>query len=425
MSGRNELIGAVDFGARRVRVLIGHRDGDSAIEIVGHGAADSHGCISQGVIQDLGAAQRAYGQALRDAEKEARGQARSMYVGVHGRNVQTHIREGLIELDDEAVDEDHLEAAREKALAGLTENDDFVSTSATSQEWYINDLRVKNPLGIRGRTLKTRIHVACLPSLIEDNLVACIESYKRDFDDAVFMPLAAAAGALTPEDLELGAACIDLGYRNTGLAVYRDYRVVGTGCFEWGGYHITRDVAAGLQISFEEAEELIAQYGISRAALHDPESDGPISQLQAPDNEPRIKLRTAVPEAPDIVDRAELEAIIVHRAAEMIERVRKHCESRDLIRHIVRGVVLTGGASTIGNLNQLAEMVLRMPCRRGAPVNMTIVPHGVDTPEFAPAAGILRQAYDMRDAERRIGRHAGPMGALLDVVGGGVKRFFW
>jgi len=425
VSTSGELIGAVDFGARSIRVLIGRTDESGTIQVIGHGRADSHGCVSQGVIQDLHAAQRALAKALRDAEKEARGQVRSIFCGVQGRNVETHIREGIVELDDETAEQYHLDEAREKALADLDTADKRITSSVTAQEWYVNDLRVKNPLGIRGELLRTRIHVACLPAVIEDNLITCIESQKRYLEDVIFLPLAGALGTMTPEDMELGAAVIDIGCRNTGLAVYRDYRIMGTHCFEWGGYHITRDVAAGLHIGFDEADELIEQYGIPRAALAEDEDPQSRSVLQEDDRAGKIKLKSAVPEAPDIIERSDLEMIIYERAREMLHRLRKHLQSRDLEKHLVRGIILTGGGSALKNMPSLSETVFGRACRSGVPVNVDIVPHGVASPVWAPAVGILRHAVDYREALQRGGRNGGAMGRLRGLLAGGVRRYFW
>ena len=69
MRGKSEIVGAVDFGSRDVRVLIARKDGDGAIQVIGHGASAGHGCVSQGVIQDLSAVQACLREALREKAK--------------------------------------------------------------------------------------------------------------------------------------------------------------------------------------------------------------------------------------------------------------------------------------------------------------------------------------------------------------------
>ncbi|MFH1518151.1 MAG: hypothetical protein ABIH17_09780, partial [Pseudomonadota bacterium] len=94
MGKKGEIVGAVDFGSRTVRVLVARKGDDGGIQIIGHGTAPARGCVSQGVIQDLGAAQQALKRALAAAKKEAGVKLSSLFCGVNGKNVETFIREG-------------------------------------------------------------------------------------------------------------------------------------------------------------------------------------------------------------------------------------------------------------------------------------------------------------------------------------------
>lgn len=403
MRGKGEIVGVVDFGSHDLRVLVGRRDDEGAIHIIGYGTASGRGCVSQGVIQDVGAAQMALRRALVMAEKSARVKLSSLFCAVNGRNVETFLREGNVEIADGTVEPNHLEEARDIASRDILAPGKKVLTSITAQEWYVDDLRVLDPLGIRGQVLKTRVHFARLPAVIEDNIVACIESQGRELEDLLFQPLAAALGCLTPEDMELGAMVLDMGRSTTGLALYRDYGILATHCFEWGGYHLTRDVAAGLQISFDEADQLIHEYGISDeymyAALRsestglDPALLGPVEGAPA-----RIKLSSAVSGAPTIVERADLDGIVYDRARELMVKTHQFLNARGLAKHLVRGVVLTGGTGALKNFVPLAESVFQTPCRVGLPSTIRHVPHDLKTPAYTACIGLVRHAFDYRTA---------------------------
>lgn len=414
MRNRGEIVEVVDFGSRAIRVLIARREPDGTIQIIGHGTAPGHGCVSQGVIQDRNAAQLALKRALADAEREARVRVKSLFCGVNGKNVDTFIREGNVKVEREVVELAHIAEARDIASRDILAAGKRITSSISAQEWYVDDMRVIDPVGIRGQVLKTRVHFARLPGVIEDNLVACIESQSRELEDMIFIPVASALGCLTPEDMELGVAVLDLGRSVCGLAVYRDFRILGTNCFEWGGYHITRDVAAGLQVSFEEADELILEYGISEACINEEFAESMALAMRVNEERgARVKLKTAVPGAPPVVDRGDLEMIIFERAKELLIKVRQYLHARGLSKHLVRGVVLTGGASRIKNYTALAEAVFQVPCRVGLPNSVEIRPAAVQAPEFSAAIGIVRHALDYRDAARN-GRIE-PRGPVVSV----------
>ena len=427
MGYRNDTVGVVDFGSREIRVLIARQSHDGSIEVLGHGTAPSHGCISQGVIQDRNAAQIALKNALTAAEKEARIAVHSLFCGINGRNVETFVREGVVEITHDVVEEDHMLEVRDLASRDILAAGRHITSSITAQEWYVDDLRVLNPLGIRGQVLKTRMHLARLPRVIEENITQCIESVGRDLEDMIFLPIAASLGCLTPEDMELGVAVFDLGRSTTGLAVYREMRILGSHSFEMGGYHITRDVAAGLQISFEEADELILEYGIAESLIDAEyeEDDGPSGNASNADDVPHIKLKTAVPGAPTVVDRAHYDAIVFERAKELMSRVRQYVNSRGLSKNLVRGIVLTGGAARIGNVDLLVEAIFQTPCRVGTPTALSVLPHSITSPEYIGAVGIVRHAFQHRMAARNghVRAFAGPAGTFRRV-GRLIKRYF-
>lgn len=431
MARKGEIIGAVDFGSRDVRVLIARKSGDGAIQILGHGAAPARGCVAQGIIQDLSAAQLALKRALSGAEKEAGARVPALFCGISGKNVETCIREGNVKLDKGMVEFDHMEEALEMAARDALAAGKRPVYSITSQEWYVDDLRVSEPLSIRGSVLKVRVHFALLPSLIEDNLTICIESQGKELEDVVFLPLAAGMGCLTPEDIDLGVAVLDMGRSSTGLAVYRDRRILATHCFEWGGFHITRDVAAGLQISFEEAIDLIMLYGISERLIRQEAQKRSGDETQ-PGTEPpgadaSIKLKSAVQGAPNIVPKSELDSIIFERSQELLNRVHHHLNSRSLAKHVIRGVVLTGGSAMIRNQALLAETLFQAPARIGLPVGIDILPQPVNSPEFVPLIGVVRHGFEYRDALRsgRLRLPQGVTGTMLRTIGNFFKKYFF
>ena len=335
-----------------------------------------------------------------------------------------------MKIDRGLVDQSNMGEALEIASRDIVADGKRILASVTSQEWYVDDLRVLDPIGIRGQVLKMRVHFARLPSVIEDNVITCVESQKRELEDIIFMPLASSLGCLTPEDIELGAAVLDIGRSTTGLAVYRDYRLLGTHCFEWGGYHLTRDVAAGLQVSFEEADELILEYGISDEFVRQEEDDdeeetGAAAPAAPESRSSRLKLKTAVHGAPSIVERSKLDLIIYERAKELLMKVRQHLNARGLSKHLVRGVVLTGGAGAIRNHAALAESIFQVPCRVGIPDSVEILPHSVNNAEFSAAVGIVRHAFEHRAAAKR-GRIE-PRGSVMSSmrrIGKFLRKYF-
>lgn len=401
MVGRSEIVGAVDFGSREVRVVIARKDEDSTVQIIGHGIAPGRGCVSQGVIQDLQAAKMALKRALTEAERSARIKVMTLFCGINGRNVETFLREGHVKLDQEIVEQSHMNDALDIASRDVLEAGKRIVSSVSAQEWYVDDLRVIDPVGLTGHVLKTRLHFARIPAVIEDNIVRCVESQRRELEDMIFLPLASSLGCLAPEDRELGVAVLDMGRMTTGLAVFRDLRILGTHTFEWGGYHLTRDLAAGIHVSFEEADELIMEYGISEERVAADDDDDAASPRPARGGaRAQIKLKTAVHGAPAVVEKDEVDVIVYERARELMMKVRQHLQSRGFMKHLIRGVVLTGGSAKVKNHVKLAESIFEVPCRIGVPSSVEILSSRAKGPDFSGVVGIALHGFDYRAAER-------------------------
>lgn len=432
MARRGEIVGAVDFGAREVRVLIAEKGNDGAVRVLGHGAAPSKGCVMQGVIQDLTAAQRALKQALATAEKEAGRSVPRLFCGVNGLSVEGHVREGKTKLEKETVDISHMDEALEIASRNILSPGKKVVSSVSAQEWYVDELRVSDPIGIRGSILKARVHFALLPSVIEDNIHTVIDSQGRELEDVVYLPLASAMGCLTPEDRELGVCVVDMGRTTCGLAIYRDRRIVTTHSFDWGGFHITRDVAAGLQVSFEEALELINEYGISEDLISKMQ-DSNIYRLEGTTGRPttvnaaHIKLKSAVRGAPSIADRDMLEMIIFERAKELMTVIHNHLDQKNHLDHLIRGIVLVGGAARIKNLDLLTSAVFQTTARVGTPDGVDVLPPQVAFPEWVSAVGVAKHGFQYREALKsgRIERQRGLIGNAFHKSGKFLAKYFF
>ena len=422
---RSEIVGAVDFGSREVRAVVARKDEDGTIQILGHGTAPGRGCVSQGVIQDLTASRVALKQALSAAEREARIHVTSLFCGINGCNVETFIRDGNVKLEREVVEQTHMEEALDIASREVLESGKRIVSSISAQEWYVDDMRVLDPLGISGQVLKTRVHFARIPAVIEDNIIQCIDSQRRELEDMIFMPLASALGCLTPEDRELGVAVLDMGRMTTGLAVYRDRRILGTHSFELGGYHFTRDVAAGLHVSFEEADELILEYGISEALINALDAE-PGDSLPLTPGHTEIKLKTAVHGVPGIVPREDLDMIVFDRAHELLTKVRQYLHSRGMEKHLIRGIVLTGGTAGIKRCADLAESVFQVPCRVGLPTSVEILSGAARKPEFSGVIGVACHGFEYRAATRsgRISMR-GPMVQSARIIGDTFRKYFF
>lgn len=71
----------------------------------------------------------------------------------------------------------------------------------------------------------------------------------------VITPLAVADAVLSEEEKQLGCLLIDFGHQTTTVSIYKDRALQRIATIPLGGYHITTDIATGLKLTFDKAEE--------------------------------------------------------------------------------------------------------------------------------------------------------------------------
>lgn len=402
MAQKGEIIAAVDFGSRAVRVVITRHTPTGQTRVIGYGVEPSRGCVRFGAVQDLNAAMQTFRAALNAARSMAGVRIYALYCGIHGAVIKSGVFKGKTQVENHIIKPEHLEAARENASHTSMEVDCVPISSVMAEEWTVDDVRVTAPIGMRGSMLEGKVHFAQLPKFIENNLNACIESQGVHIEEFVFMPLAAAAGCLACEDIQLGAAVVDLGAASTGVAVYYNGGIAAATALNLGCGFIINDIAAGLRVSFDEATELLLEYGISSRRLQtlargegrNNGNDGAVPPAQGVP----IKLQRTGIGAPTTVSRDELDTIVFARSVEIANRICDFLKKNKYMDRLSRGIVLTGGGAAINNQSALMETKSDQTVRIGVPEGIEELPEFLDLPEWTPVMGIIKYAVAHRQA---------------------------
>ena len=127
------------------------------------------------------------------------------------------------------------------------------------------------------------------------------------------------------------------------------------------------------------------------------------------------------------IARSLLNQIIQPRLEETFELVRSHLEQGGFDKLAGRRVVLTGGASQMQGVRDLAGLVLDKQVRLGRPVGFHGLPEATGGPAFSTCAGLVRYAIVHQSAAsrgRRESRDGGDDGKGLGRIGRWLKKNF-
>ena len=193
--------------------------------------------------------------------------------------------------------------------------------------------------------------------------------------DIVLEPLASAGAVLADDERDLGVCMIDIGGGTTDIAVFADGSIKNTSVLGLGGYHLTNDIAVGLRTPFDEAERIKKKFGVASARYLG--SDDIISVPSVGGRKPRE------------ISRKVLCEIIEPRVEEILSLARQELTRAGLMDRIPSGVVLTGGASALEGIAELAEEIFEAPVRQGIPSQVGGLQDIVRSPMYSTGVGLV------------------------------------
>src|SRR6185312_10920701 len=128
---------------------------------------------------------------------------------------------------------------------------------------------VRDPRGMIGEKLGVDMHVLTGDAAPLRNLELCINRSHLSVERMVATSYAAGLSALVTDEIEMGAACIDMGGGTSTISVFADGKFVHADGIPIGGNHVTLDLAKGLSTRIEDAERLKVMHGSALPASGD------------------------------------------------------------------------------------------------------------------------------------------------------------
>ena len=404
----DNLITVLDAGSQKSCVLVAEV-ADGVLRYRGHGVEPSKG-MRKGLIAELGPAAEAINRAALQAEKTARATIENAVVGVGGTHVRGINSRGGISMGSRMreITREEVRAAVDRARSVALPPDREVM-HLLPQEFILDDQAgIHDPVGMVGNRLEVNLHLSTCSGGIAQSVITCANRAGLEVEDTVYEGIAAAESVLSADERELGVCLADIGASTTELAVYFEGSIAHTAVLPIGGDHFTNDLAVGLHVSVEEAEELKKLYGncvvTSVPTLAEIEVGGNLTGLSGHGQTARL------------VRQRFLAEILEPRAREFFTMLRDNLRQGGVLEALGAGCVLTGGGANLVGLLDNAESLLRVPARIGSPVPLSRMPGELAKPEFAAAIGML--LYTHRTQIRRAGEEQGLKARLRSIFAG-------
>jgi len=183
--------------------------------------------------------------------------------------------------------------------------------------------------------------------------------------------LASSEAVLTEEERQSGVILADIGGGTTDIAVFKDGSIWHTAVIPVAGYQFTRDIAIGLGLPFDVAEEMKRKHA-SVMAVYEGEAATK-----------RISQNGHGPSYQDLSD------VVKARVEELLRLIMLELPRAEQKATVPAGLVLTGGSSNLPGIDTLGRQLLKIPVRVGAPTSIYGIAENLHDPAYATGVGLV------------------------------------
>jgi cell division protein FtsA len=394
MAADNEarkIIG-LDIGTNKVVAIVGEENVDGDLEIIGIGSTASRG-LKKGVVVNIESTVQSIQRAVEEAELMAGCEIDAVYAGIAGSHIRSINSHGIVAIRDREVFPQDLERVIDAAQAMAIPADQKI-LHILPQEYVIDAQEgIKEPLGMSGVRLEAKVHLVTCAVNAAQNIEKCIERCGLKVNDIILEQLASSYSVLTDDERELGVCLIDIGGGTTDIAVFTHGAIRHTHVIPIAGDQVTNDIAMALRTPTQNAEEIKIKYACA------------LTQLARA--EETIKVPGVGDKPARELSRQALADVVEPRYDELFTLIQAELRRSGFENLIAAGIVLTGGASKMEGVIELAEEIFHMPVTLGSPRNVAGLKDIVRNPVYATGVGLLMYGQEREEEQPRRGRGRG------------------
>ncbi|HEY5645273.1 MAG TPA: cell division protein FtsA, partial [Pseudomonadales bacterium] len=371
---RKRIVG-LDIGTNKVAAIVAELTPEGELEVIGIGSYPSRG-LKKGVVVNIESTVQSIQRAVEEAELMAGCQIDAVYAGIAGSHIRSINSHGIVAIRDREVLQQDIERVIDAAQALAIPADQKI-LHILPQEYIIDSQEgVKEPLGMSGVRLEAKVHLVTCAVNAAQNIEKCIERCGLKVNDVILEQLASSYSVLTDDERDLGVCLVDIGGGTTDIAIFTDGAIRHTAVIPIAGDQVTNDIAMALRTPTQNAEEIKIKYACA------------LTQLARPDE--TIKVPGVGDKPAKELSRQALAEVVEPRYDELFTLIQAELRRSGFEDLIAAGIVLTGGASKMEGVIELAEEIFHMPVSLGSPRGVSGLKDIVRNPVYATGVGLLQ-----------------------------------
>ena len=370
-----DYVVAIDLGTNTVATVVGTRGEGGKVRIIDCEISPVQGVV-RSEIKNVELVAQSIKRTIEAIEARQQITIREAYAGISGQHIRCvkYPYYVFVGRDGEIREEDVQKL--HESMGNVQAPDGETIIQIIPQNYIVDDEETMNPVGAFGNKLEAVFNFV----LGDNNAVSRVKRALQKVEirqAGLFLNAVASAEAVATEDeKEEGVAVVDIGGGTTDVTVFYKNSVRHVGIVPMGGNAINRDIRS-YGILERHVESLKVRYG---SAMRD--------QIKT---EMSIKTPGLNARMPKKISLLNLAAIIEARMLDIIDFVMPEIKASGCQQKLGAGVVLTGGAAQMKDLDLLFKNYTGIDVRVATP-DTVIEPGSIESasnPALATAVGLL------------------------------------
>jgi cell division protein FtsA len=396
---------ALDVGSHTIKAGMAEVHGLERINVLGISSLPAQG-IKRGHIVDIEVAARGMEEVLNALERLTGVEIHGAAIGFSGTSLSTFNNHTVVAVGTpsyEISQDDKNRVLQSAQTISLPPDKGIVQI--VERQYIIDGYDgVKEPLGMVGSRLEAEITIVIAAIAAVQNLQRSADRVNLEVEGLIFNPLLSSEAVLTPTEMEMGVALVDIGGGTIDVSVFEGGNLLCSSVLPLGGEHITKDLAIILKTSLEEARIIKECSTVKQEAGED-----------------QVEIKDGQGQEGRQVSQQLITEIISARVLEIAEMVYAELVQSGLIHRIPAGMVLTGGGAELIGITEKFEEYLDMPVRLGLPKKVLGLASEYQRPCYSAIVGglIISARHNQPPIENKRG-----LSILLDRMSDWYRDFF-
>ena len=328
---RNKIITGIDIGSSSIRIVVSELvKGETLPRVLCMTNKRSCG-LRHGYIVDIDEATAAVREAIKDAENSSGKKIGEAYLAIGGIGLESLISEGSIMVSkaDQEIGELDIKRLHDMCESSLKKFANRQIIQSIPLQYKLDGKKIfGRPNGMKGELLEVKtLFITCLEQHLRD-LISVVERAGIIIENVIPSPIAASYAVLSKIQKTAGCILTDIGAETVSIAVFEEGIPTSLRVFSIGSTDTTHDIALGLKIPIEEAEEY--KMGKDNNKGH---------------------------------NRKKLEEIIEARLRDIFDLIEAHLKKMGKNSLLPAGIILIGGGSNLNVIEPMAREYLDIPSR--------------------------------------------------------------